>query len=147
LRAEKSSVYQNTQGPRASQELIHAGDDYLKSNLRYHVYHDHVDVHRTTPILCPGALDALAPRCLFFGEIKIRFRYADGRKYIWPRRNVIEYLDDDAVSIYRNEYESHTFTIEFTYDDGRGGDTPLQALPRPQYTHRPDNKKEISKRK
>jgi hypothetical protein len=29
---------------------------------------------------------------------KIRFH---GRKYIWPRWNVIEYLDDDAVSIYR----------------------------------------------
>jgi len=27
--------------------LIHAGDGYLKSNLRYHVYYDHVDVHRT----------------------------------------------------------------------------------------------------
>ena len=30
-----------------SQELLHAGDGYLKSNLRYHVYYDHVDVHRT----------------------------------------------------------------------------------------------------
>lgn len=30
-----------------SQELIHAGDGYLKSNLRYHVYFDHVGVVRT----------------------------------------------------------------------------------------------------
>jgi hypothetical protein len=30
-----------------SQELIRAGDGYLKSRLRYHVYFDHVDAWRT----------------------------------------------------------------------------------------------------